>query len=210
MRYTFRRGVPAIHAEIYLPKKSGFQGPLYSALTDGRKPEVVHAHFRQHRARIAEILRKEWPGLAGRLDDGFIDALAAGIQGVFIGYSMYEVDGVYFPAGETTPVEERTQVVRLMFEFPVRDDDSADVVAEVKRYLRSEKNALADYTPTRDEFRPRLLDVERWVEQVGAFLFGFVLHRIELAIDADASLRQKEIWLASVWNAVINKFVPEG
>jgi hypothetical protein len=210
MRYVFQRGVPGIYAEIYLPKKTGFQGPLYSALTEGRNPDIIRKHFASYKNRIKEILRKDWPQLESRLNDDFINTLADNIRDIYIGYSMYEVDGVFFSQGSEDPFEERTQVIRLMFEYKIRDEDSNELLTEIKRLLREPSSSVREsYKQTSAESKNGLDKVERWIEQVGAFLFGFVLHRIELAIEQAPQLKQEEIWLTSFWNLVINKFVPE-
>jgi len=208
-KYQFRRGVPALHTEIYLPKKSGFQGALFAALTDGRRPEVIRKHLTRHLKRVKEILRRDWRELTRRLDRDFIDELAAHIDDIFTGYSMYEVDGVYFAPGSHEPSEVRTQVIRLIFEYRIDDTADDDLVREIRDFLRARVNRLAGYTPRDPAHVPHLRLAEEWVERVGVFLFGFILHRIELAIADNPDLRQEEIWVASLGDAVVNKFVPE-
>lgn len=208
-KYQFRRGVPALHTEIYLPKRSGFQGALFAALTDGRNPDVIREHLTKHLKRVKEILQRDWRGLTRRLDTEFINDLAEHIGEIFTGYSMYEVDGVYFAPGNSRPSEIRTQVIRLIFQYPIDESAGDDLVRDVREFLAGPIPTLASYTPLDPAHEPELRRVEQWVERVGLFLFGFILHRIELAIADDPALRQEEIWIASLGDAVINKFVPE-
>jgi hypothetical protein len=208
MRYVFQRGFPAILVEIYLPKKSGFQGVLYKALTAGRNPAAVKKHLKEHTAAIQSMLQTDWPQLEKQvIDDAFIDELAANIKEIYSGYSMYEVDGVFFNA-EDEPVEERTQVIRLWFEYRVDEATPDEVIYEIKRFLRSPSSALTGYTPVDERARPELEQVEAWLAQVAVFLIGFLVHGIILEIKENRELTQDEIWMTSFWNGTINRFLP--
>ena len=207
-KYQFRRGVPALHTEIYLPKKSGFQGALFAALTEGRRPDVIRRHLIKHLKRVKEILQRDWRELTRRLDRAFIDGLAANIDDIFTGYSMYEVDGVYFAPGSDEPSEVRTQVIRLIFEYPIDEVASDELSRDVREFLQAPASRLTAYQPRDAAHLPQLRHAEEWLERVGVFLFGFILHRIELAIGENPALLQEEIWVASLGDAVVNKFVP--
>ena len=116
--YRVTPGQPTVQVEIYLPKKAHYQGVLYRTLTEGFDQKQVEQHFRDHHADIALFL----------IEAGFSDLpIAIRLpENYFTGYSMYEVDGVYFSGGGI--VEERTQVIRLLF-----SRDSGDL----KQWLES-------------------------------------------------------------------------
>ncbi len=209
MRYVLQRGIPAVFVEIYLPKKAAFQGALFAALTEGRDPGVLRRHLDAHAAAIRNKLQGDWPAAARRLDPGLVDELAGNIGALYGGYSVYEVDGVYFAANRAEPVEERTQVIRILFQYTPGASCDEATLREVKRYLRAPANRLADFGVRVKRALPELRRVERWRAQIGVFLIGFLLHRVEQAIEGHPELRQDEIWVASSWNAVVNRFVPE-
>jgi hypothetical protein len=90
--------------EIYLPKKLEYQSELYATLRDGHSHEKVTEwllHRQEHvRPLLPPLLRHAF---GRRLETR---------HRVYYGFSMYEVDGVFFD-GET-PMEDRTQVLRLI------------------------------------------------------------------------------------------------
>ncbi|MEA2207007.1 MAG: hypothetical protein QOE77_3783 [Blastocatellia bacterium] len=136
---------PGIFVELYLPKKSKFQGVLYDTLTKGFEFDDLRKHFLgRKRKQIRHVLthHAQWRKYSKKT----IDAM----QPFYWGYSLYEVDGVFYSKqkGRRTAhatVEERTQVIRFMF---VPDLDAVlkrmkgksleyrDVLDIVKKYLR--------------------------------------------------------------------------
>src|SRR3954447_14572795 len=152
MEYRFRRGTPAILVEIYLPKKSAFQGALYEALTEGNDPVKLKEHLLAHADKIRSMLHNDWTEAAAHLTESFVDELAASIGDIYRGYSMYEVDGVFFAPGSASPAEERTQVIRIFFEYKLGDEADDGLVDDVKRFLRSPSSSLKQFEPARRKY----------------------------------------------------------
>jgi len=124
-RYQLQLFNPAVLVELYLPKKAEYQGVLYQTLTDGFKPEAVFAHFENERTkeRLPHFLKHYAQHLMGVQPDDPLKRIQHQIkelkemagQSSYIGYSMYEVDGVFFNKDKQEIEEERTQVIRLIF-----------------------------------------------------------------------------------------------
>lgn len=105
VRYEYHPYDPGIFMEVYLPKKPEYQGILYDTLTQGFHIENVKSQLGRNWDRIKEMMSSYYTVGRGHIDE---------MQQVFYGYSMFEVDGVFFDEN-LGAIEERTQVIRLMF-----------------------------------------------------------------------------------------------
>jgi hypothetical protein len=129
--YHFNTFDVGVFIEIYLPKKIRYQGLLYNSLRTGFDFEAVKTHLKSPDkfTRIREFFEDD-EALCELYDFGDSDAIRARVEDMeetFYGYSMYEVDGVFFNKmrfeqrqDEEERInqfvsEERTQVIRLMF-----------------------------------------------------------------------------------------------
>ena len=99
---------PAIFVELYLPKKSYFQGTLYDTLTKGFDLDTVKKHFQDKQEAIQAMLQthQQWRD--------YSDESIQSIEPFYFGYSIYEVDGVFL-GKDGRPIEEKTQVIRFLF-----------------------------------------------------------------------------------------------
>ena len=130
--YRFNRFEPALFVEIYLPKKIRYQGTLYTSLRTGFDFEQIKRHLitPDHFAKISEFLEDYDTiyDMYKRNDITEITERVAVMQQSFSGYSMYEVDGVFFnhdqfvesSTKKTVPInmfiaEENVQVIRMIF-----------------------------------------------------------------------------------------------
>ena len=146
---------------------------------------------------------------------------------VFFGYSMYEVDGVFFDDKETNPrkqiVEERTQVIRLMFKPDLSEFENMDykrLATLVKTFLRAPLSHFDSYleyfeksetfgNETLNDHDKNLLEyLARWVQRVIIFLIGYVVY--EICNEISSLVRNKkipkyedEIWVTSFWNLLV-------
>ena len=209
MTYIFKTGKPSTFVEIYLPKKSGFQGALYRALVDARNPKEVKDHLLRYENKIKMMLEQDWSIGHTKFIHSFIEDLSSNIGSIYVGFSMYEVDGVFFSKNSIDPCEERTQVIRIIFEFPVADALPLDTLIEVKKFLRSPARSLNEYGSYDKKYEKELKLAEDWIVKTGVFLTGFIIHRIILAIEENPDLQQDEMWVTSFWNTVLNKFLPQ-
>jgi hypothetical protein len=207
MPYQFQSYQPGVFVELYLPKKSMYQGMLYEALTDGFDFEKVKRHFLDDakREKIYQLLETydEVKNIEDRIEK---------MEPFYWGYSMYEVDGVFFDP-EKGIEEERTQIIRIMF-LPkmeaihslVPDMNYSKLRRAVNRILkadRDEREELRAYSPQLVEY------LNRWRGDIGLFLFGYIIFKLcsrinEVKADAEDEL-EKEIWLTSFWNLQVNK-----
>jgi len=217
--YKFQRGEPGIFVEIYLPKKASFQGTLYDTLVNGFEVQKVINHFktREKAEGIKDLLERYRDSVEFLNNESDIDAFPQ----VLHGYTMYEVEGVYYKSSKQRIQSELTQVVRIMFKPDLSqlaltypgDENAKGINRTAKDYLR--------YPEGRDKFKrtrtlsPMQIEVvdylEKWANYVGLFLFGFIIYEICEQITrlcAQGKMQwddaEDEIWVTSFWNLVIN------
>jgi len=214
--YEFKPSDPGIFVEIYLPKKANFQGTLYDTLTEGFYIKKVRSHFKKPEKKpgIRKLLRRFMDSVRYLEDE--IDQLPP----VFFGYSLYEVDGVFF-SEENGIQAERTQIIRIMFRPDLREfflknpgEKNRRVISRIaKDYLRAPESRRI--FKVERELTPLQLEVveyiEKWSDHVGIFVFGYLVYEICEQITRLCSERkmswnqaEDEIWVTSFWNLVIN------
>jgi len=130
---------------LYLPKKAEFQGVLYETLTRGFDLDFVKRHFLgRKKNQIQTILEhhSQWRNYSNES----IRSMAP----FYWGYSLYEVDGVFYSKmanrkGARRIIEERTQVIRFMFvpdlnalasQLVPNAIEHRDMLDIIKNYLR--------------------------------------------------------------------------
>ncbi len=226
-RYRFISAESAIQVELFLPKKSNYQGILYDTLVNGlnlHKPVKFKTtngliyktgfeiHFKEDKKREKSIkkLLKEYK-IVTKYYDEFVNR---GEQ-IFYGYSIYEVDGVF--SGVSGVYEERTNVVKMIFKPDfIGLSQSGKFGINFKQMRRisrryfglsniGKKEYLKKYPKIKknEEKLKFLIYLHKWQVYVGFFLFGFILH--ELALGENNI--EEEIWVTSVWGMRINRVV---
>lgn len=211
--YRFNNSDSGIFVEIYLPKKAAFQGTLYQALTEGFDLEAVRAYLKERKEDIGEFF-------AGSPYFDDFDRRVGQLRQVFTGYSMYEVDGVFYGGPGQPIAEERTQVIRIMFR-PQLSVETPAVSSELRKgvireYVRfpSGKERFADHFLATNRYLgeeqvPQLTalirDLRDWEAQVAIFLFGYIIFSIcERIRGLGEEHDQDEIWVTSLWNLSVN------
>jgi hypothetical protein len=228
--YQYQRNEAGLFTELYLPKKAEFQGTLYKVLTEGFDLARLKAHFRD---------RKKQPGIRRMLRgyprvEHYTRADVEELRPLFFGYSLYEVDGVYH-SPERGILEERTQVVRFLLkpdfgELLVRCGagaerrDEAVILAreflrapelEGEAFLRIEEERIARrFRDTLPNYLAGVEYLDRWMNQVRMFLFGYVVYEIcarILELHRERRLRpeqmEEEIWFTSFSNLSVSRVV---
>jgi hypothetical protein len=204
-----------------LPKKALYQGALYEALTHGFELCKVIDHFKKNKQEILKLMGnyRISGGMEKRLDD--IENLSASYKG----YSMYEVDGVFFDNGEI--IEERTQVIRIIFRpdidkirhitASIGERKSAKLVKRALQINREDgsillRELLLDKQISKREKQAakHLIEyVNHWKADVGVFVFGYlafkICHHIKELNKETPSQMEKEIWMAAFWDCDINR-----
>lgn len=215
--YAFNPSEHGIFVELYLPKKAEFQGTLYQALTEGFDIEKVRAHFRAKREQINAFLQGHYSC------DGRIETM----QQVFYGYSMYEVDGVYYDSKNKKTFEERNQVIRVMFKPDLDAVDTGTLPVEraqtvTKLFVRhagKTESFPSDhpqiYLNASDEEKAMISNLlaylEEWKYDVALFVLGYIVFEIceriqELDI-VKGKGAEEEILVTSFWNLTVNRIV---
>ncbi|MFL6197755.1 MAG: hypothetical protein ACJ76J_01125 [Thermoanaerobaculia bacterium] len=219
--YKFNPAKHGVFVEIYLPKKAAFQGTLFESLTEGFDLNKVKAHLTERQPEVQALLKDS-------RYCGDYERRVKNMRQVFTGYSMYEVDGVFY-GGEGCPVdEERTQIVRIMF-LPneIRADTSAlppelkrDVIREYIRFSGDNYKFGEHFLSTQEGLTPEqeaqvrnlVADLRDWEAEQVLFLFGYVMFNLcEKIQKLGGTYDQAEIWITSFWNLsvnVLNKFSP--
>ena len=164
--YMFTRGERALFVEIYFPRKTAYQGPIFMALQDGLNEEMVKEYFRR---RITSLLTEleEYPHL---LDPRYYELTSkprsarrptrkealeriAMYRSHFKGWSIYEVAGVFLNESHGDIDEEQAQIVRLMFRLSSSFTEQArtagclDVLHAMVRWVLSEPVRLDHVLP---------------------------------------------------------------
>lgn len=236
VHYSLRPLESGVFAELYLPKKAHYQGLLYETLTDGIDIQKVRSHLREKRREIQKYLTGAAPywDIAGPastppkefLTTEFIDQF----PDLLHGYTMYEVDGVFRSPKTGEVVEERTQIIRLMFitnleeqfsNLPFVNDSNRDDAGLLARsYLRSPHWDRHQFLKDHRMFAsakvfdlPQATEIIRltadWARSIAVFLFGYVVHDIcegLKRLNQDQQIvAEEEIWVTFFWNLIINR-----
>ena len=209
--YEFNSRESTLLVEIYLPKKAEYQGALYDTLTDGFEKDKVEAHFRKDqnkKQRIKNMLARHYPSVADYTDDA-IDSLKKLFHDdypLYSGYSMYEVDGVFY-SPERGTIEERTQVIRVILRPHFKlfwdglfelckiepDTDTAKKIPAgqaptlmrlTTMYFDSPEGDRAFFVRQNTSIKlnivlERFIDfLDEWVDSVALFIFGYLVFNI--------------------------------
>jgi hypothetical protein len=223
IKYHFHRSEPSVFVEIYLPKKSLYQGKLFEVLNDGFNWEKVCKSLRDNRDEIQDFLKnsRHFKPESFCIDDILEEKL-------YWGYSIYEVDGV-FCGGENRIFEERTQIIRFMFrpsississivkngeneltsENPTQKETIIDMIRSAIRNPGSEKLSTAiieKYENSENSYQDVVEYIKKWEKQIHVFLFGYILFELCEGIKI-VNQSEEEIWLTSFWNLEINRVI---
>lgn len=157
-KYQFFRAEPGILIEIYLPKRVRFQGVLFDTLKEGLDANKVLEHF--DNIRKNETLRNDinsilefYKPLMKSLEEEALDGNI--FKDVFKGYSMYEVDGVFFDVKEKKEYEERTQIIKFFFVPNIKklsdkymilsDEDCSNGVKNISKIISYTRKFISNY-----------------------------------------------------------------
>jgi len=210
--YRFHPGEASVFVEIYLPKKARFQGVLYDTLTRGFEPETVRRHLDENEERVRRLMQ-------GYYFVEYSREVVESMGDIMGGYSLYEVDGVFLNNKDRSVIEERTQVIRIMFRpSPMPVDLDPDLKKQIIReYLRftGDREDFEEHLGKRLELQKnqQLVDLvamlRQWECQVAHFVFGYIVdslcEQIRMYKEKSDIPEEAEIWVTSFWNLVINR-----
>lgn len=221
LSYKARISETGIQTEIYLPKKSYFQGILYDTLTNGFDPDFVKKTLIQDVEGVKKLMNDFTIPIISK---GLEPARISQMKRIFWGYSMYEVDGVFCASlddGRRVD-EERAQVIRVIFRPDI--EDIQQVLKEKKKIettTESIKKTIYDlYEPggisreglssERNTEISSICDyLEEWRWDIQLLLFGYVINEIckQIRRLGKSIKAEDEIWITSFWNVQISRVV---
>lgn len=204
--YHFHGYEPGIFVEVFLPKKSKYQGRLYETLTNGFHIKNVKENFRKNRKQIADLLVRF--SEVGEITDSRINSM----KPLYWGYSIYEVDGVFFNAKKEI-AEERNQIIRIIFLPDIEKIEALSPKKNDKEVRRIVKKYLSSDSEERKKIARSYKKVanylDKWIADVGLFLFGYLIfelcERIKELNEEEKIPLEEEIWVSSFWSLEVNK-----
>lgn len=216
--YQYQLNELGIFTEIYLPKRAAYQGILYKTLTKGFDFATIKKDHFADQAKVPRILHfiaeYGWQGVEERN--------LQSINKCFAGYSMYEIDGVFWSESRRKAIEEKTQVIRIMFvknDFrekfkQLENTDYITVRDFARRYLKSNREEGRRIKRSAQRKFERNLsrkweyeivqDIDSWINDTAMFVFGYLLFEISEKIGALLE-PEEEIWVTSFWDMHVNK-----
>jgi len=244
--YFFNSSERALFVEIYFPKRAAYYGAIFGALRKGHDEGMVKRYLQDN----VESLIDEFQAFPDLLKPSrytsirfsrtlpSVDEALKRIdmyKSPFKGWSTYSVDGVWFDdAGN--PVEEATQVVRLMFRFEsifskqAIDDGWSDVLRAILFWVISQHGRLYDHKVWGKEEQAQFmarhkpwpkqkglfaqryyadiaLEVGKWLDDREIFIFCYLVRNFWRKVVRE-EMREDEIWIASVFDLVLNVVKP--
>lgn len=241
-RYVFGRGENAIFTEIYFPRHAAYQAPIFTALQRGYNPQIVREYLMDYVGGLLVELaayphlfnpyryRRKQPQQKGtELQQA--EARIAMYRSPFRGWSLYQVDGVFFNRRGRV-YEEAAQVVRIMFreESSLRRRAEAagcsDVLRAIREWIMSQPVMLGENEAWNTQEQERFLsrhepwvrnkrefaqqyfehvvkETSKWIDDCALFIFGYLVRIFWKEVLA-GKIREEEIWITSFFNLTVN------
>lgn len=215
--YYYSFSEPGMNVGIYLPKKLGYQEKLFNTLKNGFELDFKKHYKGEKEAEIKSLL-EDYDVFVEKYDKYVNDAYQ-----ILFGYSMYEVDGVFYNRDNKNIDEERTQIVNIIF-LPDYDRIQKKVlkkfgvklsIEEIKNIShnflsigRLDKNAYNGIynngiqDSSKIECEKYIIDyLNHWSDYVGFFLFGYIVYELTVGV----SNIEKELLVTSNCNFAVNR-----
>lgn len=241
-RYVFGPGQRSIFTEIYFPRHAAYQGKIFDALQDGYSTQIVRKYLSDYAVNLLMELaaypqlfdpyryRRRQPQQKGTEIEQARVRIAM-YRSPFRGWSLYQVDGVFFNRRGRI-YEEAAQVVRIMFreESSLRKKAEAAGCADVLRAIRywtidrpttiTEGEAwstqelgrfLARHEPMPEHkrvfaeefFELAVKEASKWIDDCALFIFGYLVRTFWKGVLA-GKIREEEIWVTSFFDLTVN------
>jgi hypothetical protein len=199
-QYKFGFGDPGLFLELYLPTK--FDVLLTTTLDEGFKLPFVKKYLVKYIDEIRELLVDHES--LGQCSPSRIKEFSE----VFRGYSLYHGSGAY--SSDDKIEKETVTIARMIFLPPLSESDPerAEERFWARRFLsEADRKKTGEY----DEKERRLVArLSKWLEDIGLFVNGYVVHRISQSIQdwrEIGTVRQveDEIWVGSLRCLAVNR-----
>jgi|SRR5882724_1970257 len=231
---------PGIFVELYLPKRAEYQSVLYETLTHGFNLTDVQTHLREKGDEIKRVLQhhEQWrsyseenirqlnPFYQGysmyEVDGVFLTDVKGGTRPVFQQERTQVIRIMFLPDLDALRKElaenkiDHKQMLDIVKEFLRISGHRRGKYGENIVYpdLITRMTAKDDPEMKKNEKNGNLRAIldytEKWFDDVGLFLFGYVVFKICEGLKvirqdtADAPI-EKVIWLTSFWNLNVNR-----
>lgn len=243
--YFLNRSERGIFVEIYFPKRAAYYGAIFNALRYGYDENTVKEYLRTN----VEKLLTEFKNISDllhphRYSKTTLSAPPTREQALerigmykstFKGWSVYSVDGVWFsddPEEKGKPVEEATQIVRIMFRFEssfiqqAADDNCLDVLRAMLFWAVPQRGRLYEHKlwgkveqaqfmalhkpwPKRkllfakQYFKAIVKEVGKFLDDRALFVFGYLIRNFWKQV-VEEKLKEDEIWITGFFDLVVN------
>jgi hypothetical protein len=204
-KYVLQKTELGTNVELLLPKKAYYQGVLYDTLTDGFNPEKVTAYLQdpERSTRIMDYLNAYMT-----VNKKSYDWYLSKIDKIFKGYSMYEVDGVFYDDESDKIFEECTQVIRMIFRIPheeIKGRFKSSDFEKLEIFRVMHEAQLSDLNIYHDKKEDKLkYFISNWVKILTFFIYGYLLFRIQEHI-LKLEDKEYEIWVVSFPSVIISR-----
>ena len=231
---------PGIFVELYLPKRAEYQAVLYATLTEGFNLRRVKDHLTNNGDDIRRVLQHhdQWRSYSEesiqKLQPFYEGYSMYEVDGVFL-KTLNEVGRPVFQEERTQVIRIMflPDVDALRKALVTNDLDHKQVLDIIKEFLRISGHRRGKYgenivfpdlinrlvikndpgmkeNEENGNLRAILDYTEKWFDDVGLFLFGYVVFRIceglkELREHAADAPIEKVLWLTSFWNLNVNR-----
>ncbi len=244
--YFFNSSERSLFVKIYFPKRAAYYGAIFGALSKGYDEDIVKRYLQE----IAPALINEFQAFPDLFKPSrytspkfsrkppSVDEVLKRIEmytSPFKGWSTYSVDGVFFDnAGK--PIEEATQVVRLMFRFKSSFAKQAikegchDVLRAILFWVISQHGRLyshkvwgkeeqsqfiARHKPSprqqlafaKEHYADIALEIGKWLDDREIFIFCYLVRNFWRKVVREG-MREDEIWVTSLFDLVLNVVKP--
>lgn len=243
--YRYTPAQRGIIAEVYFPKRVALQGTIFTALEEGYKEKAVKKSLMDNASNLLTELSDYPvdlfdPYRYSRLKKPPMpeSALAKARKRIgmytspFKGWSMYEVDGVFFNI-RGRAYEERTQVIRLLFRFRstyarlARTRDCEDILRSIIFFIMRERGQIGGEAPWDDAAKERFIathepwrnsakkkfternfmriaqGVRKWIDDCSLFVYGYLVREFSEGVLKTKRL-EEEIWVTGLFGLTVN------
>ncbi len=240
--YFFGSTERGLFTEIYLPKRAAYYGAIYDALRFGYNEKEVKGYMREQAENLLNELRifpflfdsnrynAEKPRRTPVTPQEALERIEM-YKSHFRGWSVYPVDGVFFDK-DGNPIEEATQIIRIMFRFESSfvqqaiDAGCADVLRAILFWVINQQGRLEEHRiwskaeqsqfiarhrpwPKHKEafvkknFFDIVREVGKWIDDCQLFVFGYLVRKFWERV-VEEKLYEEEIWVASFYNLIVS------
>lgn len=244
--YLYTPTQRGVFVEVYFPKKVALQATIFTALAKGYNEQTVKKNLKTNaRALLRELADYPTdlfdPYRYGKLEKPSVPetSLAKARKRIdmysspFKGWSMYEVDGVFFDKRGRV-YEERTQVVRLLFRFVntrsarlARQWDCEDILRSIIFFIMRERGQIKGETPWDEAAKKRFMEthealtdpvrqgfaernftriaqeVRKWMDDCSLFTFGYLVRKFSKKV-LETARPEEEIWVTGLFGLTVN------